>query len=140
VTRRLVLALALLSAGGSGPAPLAAEEPEPWTCEGHVAMLRRSEIIEGGSIEGFLEATRHHIAWYRSNGVETNIQVVARVIERDVETGREIPSDREIVTLHIDPPDREGLPIGDEAWEAFVAEYVANSKIVEARRICLPDF
>lgn len=134
------MTLALPSAGAAGSAPVAAEEPEAWTCDGRIAMLRRSEIIEGGSIEGFLEATRDHMAWYRNNGIDTNIQVVARVVERDSETGREIPSDREIVTLHIDPPDQEGLPVGDEAWEAFVAEYVANSKIVEARRICLPDF
>jgi len=136
VIRPLALTLAVLSTGVIGAA---AEEAEPWACDGHIAMLRRSEIVEGGSIAGFLEAARDHMAWYRNHGVVTNRQLVARVVERDPETGREIPSDREIVTLHIDPPDRDELPVGDAAWQAFVTKYVANSKIVEARRICLPD-
>lgn len=138
MTRLLLLGLALLL----GPAAHAGspEEPAPFTCDGRIVMLRRSEIVPGGSIEGFLEATRQHVAWYRSHGVETNIQVVARVVERDAETGREIPSDSEIVTLHVNPPDPEGLPVGDEAWQAFVGLYSKNARIVDATRICLPDF
>jgi hypothetical protein len=116
------------------------EEDATWTCDGRIAMLRRSEIVEGGSVEGGLEATRDHLAWYRSHGAETNPHPVARVVERDTATGAERPSENEVVTFHIDPPDREELPVGDEAWEAFVAKYTANSRIVDARRICLPDF
>jgi len=107
-------------------------------CKGRLETIRISKIKEGGTLAGFLEAVADHNAWYRSHGVDSNLQVVAREIKRDPKTNSFSIAEDEVVTIHINPPPRDENK-RDAAWDAFVKKYRDNSDVVTARMICVPD-
>lgn len=144
-----IISFALLSALAIVPAR-AAEKPleKPASphlvdipCEGTIAILYRDKIKPGGTVQGFVEATAAHQAWYRAQGITENRFVVAKVVKVDEKTGKAAYAEDEVYNLHINPPAHSRYPKrGDAAWKAFVAKYEANSQIIEQRTICLPKF
>src|SRR5450432_1676004 len=86
-----------------------AQETAP-ACEGRIAVVRVSEILPKGGMNGFLAAVAAHKAWYRANGVNDNDIVVSRVIVRDEKTGTQKYSDKEVITYHLNPPGRTRTP------------------------------
>lgn len=127
-----LLALGLLA--GVSTAALA-EDSDP--CKGHYTVVRKSEIIDGGSMAGFLEAAKDQQAWYRANGVTKNEIIASPVVLVDEASGATSVSDKLAMTFHVNAPGPDmDLPKGNEGWNAFVAKYEANSKILETTLVC----
>ena len=108
-------------------------------CDGDIAIVRVSQILPGGSMQGFLAAAAAHKAWYRANGVKDNDIVVSRVLAEDEKTHAIKYSETEVLTYHLRPPAPERTPNrGDEAWKAYVKQYRDNSEIKFEYMTCLP--
>jgi len=121
---------------------LAADAPAPSaspfaSCKGEVWIIRKSQIIPGGSYQGFLKAVADQSAWYRKNGVTTNEQRVGRVYDTDAQGRVTKLSDGTVETVHINSPKLASLPVNDDGWKAFVAEFQANSKIIDETEVCV---
>lgn len=113
---------------------VAAEGP---TCDGEIWIVRKSRIIEGGTMEGFLQAIEAQMAWYRANGVMTNETAVGPVLAATLGITPQ-PFENLVMTIHMDSPrsPADDLPYGDAAWDAFVQRFAENSEIVEESRFC----
>jgi hypothetical protein len=120
-------------------APALAQEHHLPACEGHVAIVRVSEI-KPGMMKDFLAAVEAHKAWYRSNGVMNDDFLISRVIVRDQKTGEYGYSDSEVVTYHINPPeDNPKLPRNDAAWKAYQKMYEDSSTVKSITLSCMPQ-
>lgn len=129
---------ALVAADATGTKPAAAPmASQNFTCKGDVWVVRKSQIIPGGSLEGFMKAVADQIAWYRANGVTTNEQRVGRVFTYNSDTHERKLVEDEVVTIHMSQPQTEKLPRGDAKWDAFVAEFRANSKMIDETELCM---
>ena len=112
--------------------PALAASPCP---TGRTATIRVSAIKPTGSMDGFRKAASAHAGWYKSHGYKT-VQSIVPVLSYDQPTDSERVSATEIVTIRTGddvPRDKH-----DAAWDAYVAQYKANSDIVAERRVCLP--
>ncbi len=121
-----ILAVTLMSV------PALAASPCP---TGRTATIRISSIKPTGSMDGFRQAAAAHLAWYKSHGFKTE-QSIVPVLSYDRAADAERVSTTEIMTIRTGddvPRDKH-----DAAWDAYVAQYKANSDIVAERRICLP--
>lgn len=134
--KKLVIAAALC---GLFAAPAFAQADKTECPSGHVVIYRVSKIKPGGTVEGFRQAVADNLAWYRSHGLTSNIQVGGPVMVMDPATRKASLSPDQVVTLHIDPPSfgSKANPPRDAAWDAFVAKYNANSEMVSQTYICL---
>ena len=130
----LVLSVSVAQAADQKPA----QSPAPkLKCEGEYWVIRKSEIIPGGTLDGFKKAVADHNAWYRKNGVTNNTQRVGRVVVAAKDQAPKL-ADNIAVTIHTNAPhDEDKLPRNDADWKAFVAEYRANSKIIEETPVCM---
>jgi hypothetical protein len=105
---------------------IAQEHPLPACKNGHIAIVRVSEI-KPGAMDDFLAAVKAHKAWYRNNGV------------KDQKTGEWGYSDSEVITYHINPPeDNEKLPRNDDGWKAYVKMYNDSSTVKSITLSCMP--
>lgn len=102
---------------------------------GQLVIVRTSQIKPGGSKAGFDKAVADNQAWYASHGVKGNKQVGGTVLTFDKATGWATSPDM-VATVHLNPPGPTAPP-ADAAWDAFVAEYQANSNLVTQTMICL---
>jgi hypothetical protein len=119
-------------------APALAQEHHLPACDGHVAIVRVSEIKPGG-MQGFLAAVAAHKAWYRNNGVRNDDFLISRVIVKDEKTGEWNYSDSEVITYHINPPeDNPKLPRNDDAWKAYQKMYSDVSTVKSITLSCMP--
>jgi hypothetical protein len=119
-------------------APVYGQQHSLPACDGHVAIVRVSEIKPGG-MPGFLAAVKAHKDWYRKNGVTTNDILVSRVIVKDQKTGEWKYSDTEAVTYHVNPPeDNPKLPRNDDDWKAYVKMYSDVSTVKSITLSCMP--
>lgn len=125
----MVLACAL--AVGAAPA-MAATGP----CKvGEPAVIRISKISAKGSMAGFKKAAEDHMKWYASHGYTKDRQLVAPVMV--MQGNMPVESPDQVMTLHTHstpvPMDKR-----DAGWNAYVAEYRANSDIISETMVCLP--
>ncbi len=67
----------------AGPAPGKFAAPP---CDGDVANVRLTEIIPGGTMEGYLQAVDAHRAWYRAHGYKDNEIFVSKLMVEDPAT------------------------------------------------------
>lgn len=129
----LVTVLALGSSIATPPA-LAASDP---CSSGHTAIVRVSELTATGSIAGFNKAVDDHAKWYASHGYKDKI-FAAPIMTYDSAKNTLTPSPKQIMTFHLNsvevPKDKH-----DAAWDAYVAEYRANSNIKSTTFVCYPD-
>ena len=126
-TLQVAIAASALSA-----MPALAANPCP---AGRTATVRVSSIKPTGSMDGFRQAAAAHLAWYKSHGYKT-VQSIVPVLSYDQPTDSERVSATEVMTIRTGddvPRDKH-----DAAWDAYVAQYKANSDIVAERRVCLP--
>jgi hypothetical protein len=107
------------------------------TCEGELWIVRKSRIVEGGTMEGFLQAIEAQMAWYRANGIVDNETAVGPVQDAALGATPQ-PVENIVMTIHMDSPSgpADGLPYGDAEWDAFVRLFGENSEIVEETRFC----
>ncbi|MDR3512250.1 MAG: hypothetical protein P4L73_11490 [Caulobacteraceae bacterium] len=139
MTIRLLLAasgLFALAAAGSAAAAVPAEIAN---CPaGGVAVIRISRLTPTGAIAGFNQAVADHRKWYADHGYVQDRFTVAPVLVADPASHQMVPAAGEVMTLHthaVDvPADKH-----DAAWNAYVAEYQANSEIIGTVLVCLPN-
>jgi hypothetical protein len=104
---------------------------------GQIAIIRVSTLKPAGTRAGFDKAVKDQIAWYRSHGITSNRIVTAEVI--DIHAGSPSLSEKEIMTIHYDPPAATGAqPTPDDAYKAFVKEFRDNTDITTEKTVCLP--
>ncbi|UAK23017.1 hypothetical protein [Sphingomonas nostoxanthinifaciens] len=102
---------------------------------GDPALLRISKIKPGGSMAGLAKAVADHSKWYADHGFTADRQVIAPVLVPGPQ-GPHVASDQ-VMTLHLHA---HNVPQNqhDAGWDAFVAEYRANSEVVSEMMVCLP--
>jgi len=109
-------------------------------CDGIRVIVRVSDIVSGGSVEGVKKAAQMHEAWYRANGVMNNRQVVGELYKNDGKTM--IADTSKVISLHVNPPKaNEGTAQknwGDAGFKEFVSEYNKNNKVTNEYMACLP--
>ena len=140
--QRQLAALAVILAsfttvGASDIKPAPAPMAKPYECKGEVWVVRKSQIIPGGTFAGFMKAVADQTAWYRANGITTNEQRVGRAFETNSDTHERKLIEDVVVSIHINQPQTDALPRGDAKWKAFVDEFKANSKILEETDLCM---
>ncbi len=118
-------------------------------CKGPVSSWRENQLIEGGSVAGFLEATRDHQAWLDGKGYEVRIRTwtafeppaddappAERQAGKRVAFGSDVvyPSfDTFATVMSARETDR------DEAYAAFVQKYRKNAAVNAYRLVCLSE-
>jgi len=131
---RFLLLLCSVLALQSAPA-FAQEMP---ACDGHIAILRVSDV-KPGAMKDFMAAVEAHQAWYRKNGVTDNQIVASRVIMKNEKTGK-MEYSNEVITYHINPPSNDRkLPRNDDAWKAYVKMYRDSSTLKTQYITCRPN-
>ena len=109
-------------------------------CDGVRVIMRISDLVPGGSVEGVRKAAQLHEAWYRSNGVMNNRQVVGELYMND---GKNWIADKsKVISLHVNTPKAdEGTAQknwGDAGFKEFVIEYSKNNKVSNEFIACFP--
>lgn len=126
----MTAALALAVASPATAAPSVSAETCP---AGKLQRVRVSEIVPGGSVEGFREAFADHARWYAAHGYKADRLTFSPVMR---ESGRARGTSQRLVTIHTGvsnvPRDKQ-----DAAWKAFAAKYKANSRIVSTTLTCM---
>lgn len=129
---RLAAAAALL-AGTAAPAFAQGSASCPIA---NRTQIRISELIKGGTAEGFGEAVAAHKKWYADHGYTGDSFSWGRVAAWDPAQKKVVTSPNRLLTIHLhssDVPDAKH----DAGWDAFVAKYKANSRIVSTTLSCV---
>lgn len=113
--------------------PALAETP-PIPCEGQIAVLYHNQIKPGGTLDGLVAAAKAQEAWYRSQGIQSNRILVAKVVRYDSRTKQSSYAADEVFTLHVNPP----LAEKSGAKQDFVELYRKNATVLDRKTICLP--
>lgn len=135
---KLTTAIAAAAAVVCAAAPLAANaaaSAKDLCPSGQLVIIRTSQIKPGGSKAGFDKAVADNQAWYVAHGLTKNKQVGGTVLTFDKASGWSASPDM-VATVHVNPPGPEA-GAADAAWNAFVAEYQANTNMVSQTMICL---
>ena len=128
----LSLALMLGALGASGSA-FAADA----CAAGGVTIVRISKITPTGSMAGFEKAVADHAKWYADHGLK-DVIVAAPILKYDAASKSLVKVGDQEMTFHMHstpvPMDKH-----DAAWNAYVAEYRANSDITSETMACMPS-
>lgn len=103
---------------------------------GDYTVIRNSQIKPTGSVAGFAKAIADHKAWYKSHGYPNDAFYWGQVMKMDPATHQPKAVAGEYVTVHAassDVPKEKH----DAAWDAYVAEYAANSTITATTVLCM---
>ena len=135
---RIVLLTAAAAIGLAAPVAAAESSANPMDlCKGRMENFRISTITAKGNMAGFLKAAADHEAWFKAHGYTGDTFGVAREFAYDREKKTFSLSEKEVVTVHINPsqvpPEKQ-----DEAYKAFVKEYRDNSDITTEKFLCTP--
>ena len=130
------LSIFFLSALLVGAAPALANEPTAFCKTGQIAVVRLSTLSSAAAGPAFQKAVADQRAWYRSHGFTANTIITTPVIAQDPRTKTWAPSDREVMSLHINPPPIDAVK-PDTAWRSFVEGFKASSQITADKTICL---
>ena len=127
----IAAAAAFISGGASAATP-------PDLCpNGDIAIMRYSKIAPGGSMDGFKAAVADHAKWYADHGFTADREIIAPVLMSDPTTHDWSIAKDQVLTIHTHaqrvPADKH-----DAGWDKFVAEYRANSQIVQEAMVCMP--
>ncbi|HEY1930220.1 MAG TPA: hypothetical protein VGG92_22340 [Caulobacteraceae bacterium] len=132
-------ALIVVVFGSLSLAPSIASAQAAGACPANdMATIRISKIAPGGTMTGFDKAVADHAKWYADHGFDKDRIFAAPMLVADETTHKLAPSPDTMMSFHTH--DHE-VPksMEDAAWNAFVAEYRANSVIVSTTHVCLPE-
>lgn len=132
MNRRISLALILAFAAGPAMA-----QPAPADCPGDDwTTVRVSKLKPGGTLDGLRKAMADHVKWYRDHGYTADQFAFGQVMAYDPKLKRRAPVAGKYVTMRWHssevPKDKH-----DAAWNAYVAEYAANSTIESTTVVCM---
>ena len=131
-----VLAGALVCSASARAQTAGAAAPNA-CASGDIEVVRISKLTPKGSMAGVEKAVADHGKWYADHGYAEDRVILAPVFV--TEGGGTFPSisANQFLTIHAHahqvPADRQ-----DAAWQAYVAEYDANSQIVTQSMVCIP--
>ena len=117
------------------------------SCKGSPASYYVSKLIEGGTVEGWIKATKMHQAYYEDRGFNVRIVPSIQYLPSEENNG---PRD-EIFRLstHVIHPNRteqekffewnqnERTDSDLKARAAFIAEYDKNNEVTARRYLCI---
>ena len=111
-------------------------EQAPLCPSGNIAVIRISKITPAGSMAGFRKALADHAKWYADHGYGEDVISAAPILLFDAATNGVSKSPDTIMTFHTHAHD---VPMDkhDKAWDAYVAEYRANSNIQTETMVCM---
>src|ERR1700743_3341436 len=117
--------------------PAAAQNADACPAGQVFSVVRMSTIKPTGSMDGFNEAVRDHVKWYRDHGYTTNDIASHPVLETKDQGQTGTVSKTQVFSIHKNDPHvpRDKY---DAAWSAYVAKYRANSDITNEMFVCLP--
>lgn len=129
--------LALGLAVAAGPALAQPAPAGPADCPGDDwTTVRVSKLKPGGTLDGLRKAMADHVKWYRDHGYGTDQFTFGQVMAYDPKLKRRAPAEGKYVTIRAHssevPKSRH-----DAAWDAYVAEYAANSTIESTTVVCM---
>jgi hypothetical protein len=130
------LSILLLTVLMAGAAPAHANEPGAFCRTGQIAVVRLSTLNSAAAGAVFQKAVADQKAWYRSHGFTANTIITTPVIAQDPRTKTWAPSEREVMSLHINPPPIDAVK-PDAAWRSFVDGFKASSQLTADKTICL---
>jgi hypothetical protein len=108
----------------------------PACTNGDLTIVRTSKLTPSGTLAGLAKAVSDHQNWYRVHGYPDRI-VLAPVLVFDKASNDLVASPDQVMTFHLKaqqvPKDKH-----DAAWDAYVAEYRANSTITSETLVCYP--
>jgi hypothetical protein len=115
-------------------APAAAQNA---CASGDITVIRVSKLTAKGTTAGFEKALADQKRWYSDHGYTKDEIVAAPVLVVDPKTSALKKSPNLVITFHY-----RSVEISqskrDAAWNAFVAEYQANTDIVSETVACMP--
>ncbi len=121
-----------LAAGVATPASAADLCPS-----GDVAKMRISKVTPSGSMAGIEQAVADHDKWYADHGFTEDRIILAPILVYDAANKAMRVAPDQVMTIHMHshevPKDKR-----DAAWDAYVAEYKANSDVASETVVCLP--
>lgn len=104
---------------------------------GDIAKIRLSKVTPTGSMAGIEKAVADHAKWYADHGFTEDRIIIAPVLVYDAANKTMRVAADQVMTLHMHshevPKDKH-----DAAWDAYVAEYKANSDVASETVVCLP--
>lgn len=116
------------------PGAVSAQSSTQSACpSGELTRIRLSKIKPAGSMAGFNRAVAAHTAWYKSHGFKLTQRVAPVLVTAN---GKQQVSRDEVMTLSAGdnvPRDKR-----DAGWDAFVAQYRANSTVEKETIVCMP--
>lgn len=132
------LLASLLALAAAAPAMAAAPAPAaaPACAPGHMALVRTSQIKPTGFFAGFAKAVADHAKWYADHGYTADKFSWGRVWTYDRALKMPMASPNQVMTFHFNDTNVPDAAKQDAGWQAFVAEYAANSTVVSATFVC----
>ena len=116
-------------------------------CQGPVSAWRENELIEGGSLAGFLEATREHQAWLDGKGYKVRVRTwnafKPPVPPSAKRAGKQVAFGSELVYPSFDAFTKvmstRQLDRNDRAYRAVLQKYKKNTTVKTHRLVCLSE-
>jgi len=121
--------------------------PKPSECKGSPANYYVAKLIEGGSLNGWLKATKMHEAYYQDRGFDVKVVPSIQYLPNEENDG---PSDdvfrisTHVIYKNVSEVERwsewnnnERTDSDEKDYDAFVAEYDKNNEVTAKRFLCM---
>ncbi|NCV46160.1 MAG: hypothetical protein EBX13_05190 [Proteobacteria bacterium] len=121
--------------------------PKPSECKGSPANYYVAKLIEGGSLNGWLKATKMHEAYYQDRGFDVKVVPSIQYLPNEENGG---PSDdvfrisTHVIYKNVSEVERwsewnntERTESDEKDYDAFVAEYDKNNEVTAKRFLCM---
>ena len=121
--------------------------PKPSECKGSPANYYVAKLIEGGSLNGWLKATKMHEAYYQDRGFDVKVVPSIQYLPNEENGG---PSDNvfristHVIYKNVSEVERwsewnntERSESDEKDYDAFVAEYDKNNEVTAKRFLCM---
>jgi len=121
--------------------------PKPSECKGSPANYYVAKLIEGGSLNGWLKATKMHEAYYQDRGFDVKVVPSIQYLPNEENGG---PSDdvfrisTHVIYKNVSEVERwsewnntERADSDEKDYDAFVAEYDKNNEVTAKRFLCM---
>ena len=118
-------------------------------CQGKVANYYLSNLVDGGSVEGWLKAAAMHEKYYTNRGFEVEVltemqysvdedgNVSDKFVSLDTLVVWNSLSARNEFQTYLDNRSSEQVNRDEKEFSAFVNLYEKNTKIAERKRLCM---
>ena len=118
-------------------------------CQGKVANYYLSNLVDGGSVEGWLKAAAMHEKYYTNRGFEVEVltemqysvdedgNVSDKFVSLDTLVVWNSLSARNEFQTYLDNRSSQHVNRDEKEFSAFVNLYEKNTKIAERKRLCM---